>query len=70
MSERRFSLGNASSALQDRANPAQGGATAVSVFHRAGVLWAVLRIRMFVKPQLEECSAYREWHGRSHKVQA
>lgn len=38
-------------------------------FHRAGVFRAVFRTRMFVKPQLEECSACGEWHGRSHKVQ-
>ena len=68
-SERRSSLGHASSAPQNWANPPQGGATAASVFCRAGMLWAVLRIRMFVKPPLEECSAYREWHGRSPKVQ-
>lgn len=68
--ERGSTLGHASSAPQNQANPAQGGAAAASMFCRAGVLWAVLRIRMFVKLQLEECSIYREWHGRSHKVQA
>lgn len=64
--ERRSSLGHASSAPQVWANPAQGGASAASIFCRA----AVLRIRMFVKPQLDQYSVYREWHGRSHKVQA